>query len=271
LRRGLTMREVEQPKVYLLSRPSINTKAMLDYLREIGGEAWYERVGVKLALSEIPAAEGLIEFMGRLCYKSWEPGLNKNVTKIREDRSDYMLNLLRSAHGSVLTHAWFSFVIHDGSRVFTAEMNRHGVGTAISEQSLRYVRLDDIPMWFPHNTLSEESIRIMRTTVNEIEGAISAIYELEGIESAEDFHNKKQITSAVRRIAPLGMATEEGWSANVRALRHVIEMRTAEGAEEEIRLIANQIACIMRDECPALFGDYTVTENDAWLTEHRKV
>lgn len=265
------MREIKQPKVYLISRPSINTEAMLDYLREIGGEAWYERVGAKLALQEIPAAEGLVEFMGRLCYKSWEPGLNKNVTRIREDRDEYMLNLLRSAHGSVLAHAWFSFVIHDGSRVFTAEMNRHGVGTAISEQSLRYVRLDDIPMWFPHNTLTEESIHIMQATVKMIERAITSIYELEGIENAEDFQSKKQITSAVRRIAPLGMATEEGWSANIRALRHVIEMRTAEGAEEEIRIIAQQIAYIMRAECPALFGDYTVNERNAWLTEHRKV
>src|SRR3954463_11679734 len=265
------MREVKQPKVYLISRPSINTKAMLDYLREIGGEAWYERVGVKLALSEIPAAEGLIEFMGRLCYKSWEPGLNKNVTKIREDRSDYMLNLLRSAHGSVLTHAWFSFVIHDGSRVFTAEMNRHGVGTAISEQSLRYVRLDDIPMWLPHGTLKEESIEVMRSTVGMIEEAVIAIYALEGIDNAADFQTKKTITSAVRRIAPLGMATEEGWSANVRALRHVIEMRTAAGAEEEIRIIAGQIARLMQSECPLLFGDYTVTDQGAWVTEHKKV
>jgi thymidylate synthase (FAD) len=265
------MREIEQPKVYLIGRPSVDTAAMFEYLREMGGEAWWDRVGAKIALEEVPAAEGLIEFMGRLCYKSWEPGLNANVTKIREDRCDYILNLLRSAHGSVLSHAWFNFVIHNGSRVFTAEMNRHGVGTAISEQSLRYVRLDDIPMWLPHGTLKEESIEVMRSTVGMIEEAVIAIYALEGIDNAADFQTKKTITSAVRRIAPLGMATEEGWSANVRALRHVIEMRTAAGAEEEIRIIAGQIAQLMQSECPLLFGDYTVNEQGAWMTEHRKV
>ena len=192
------MREVATPQVYLISRPEINSAGMFNYLKEIGGDAWYNRVGAQTVLSEIPAAEGLIEFMGRLCYRSWEPGLNKNITKIREDRNDYLLNILRSAHGSVLEHAWFSFAIHDGSRVFTAEMNRHRVGVAISEQSLRYVRLDDIPMWFPQATLREESIEAMRAHIRTTEEVINSIYYFEGINEASDFATKKTITSAVR-------------------------------------------------------------------------
>jgi hypothetical protein len=40
-----------------------------------------------------------------LCYRSWEPGLNPNVTKIRRDRKAYFDNILKSGHGSILEHA----------------------------------------------------------------------------------------------------------------------------------------------------------------------
>lgn len=265
-----------QPQVYLIGEPTIDVEQMRAYLREIGGEAWFNRVFPRLGsigrdYDSVPAAEGLVEFMGRLCYKSWDPGLNANVTKIREDRGEYLLNVLRVKHGSILEHAMFNFVIHDGSRVFTAEMNRHRQGVAISEQSLRYVRLDrDMRFRLPHAVLKPESIELMREAVEGLEYLVGKIYEVEGIDSTESFFEKKTITSAVRRIAPLGIATEEGWSGNVRAIRHVIEMRTDPGAEEEIRDIAGQIARIMQERCPLLFGDYVEIDGD-FQTEHRKV
>ena len=47
-------------------------------------------------------AQRLIEFMGRMCYRSWAPGLNPNVNRVRADSTAYLENILRSAHGSVL-------------------------------------------------------------------------------------------------------------------------------------------------------------------------
>lgn len=262
-----------KPEVFCIGEPVVDTEQMLLYLVEVGGQEWYERVFLtKGEYGLIPAAEALTEFMGRLCYRSWSPGLNQNVTKVREDRGDYLLNVLRSGHGSVLEHCVFNFVIHNGTRVFTAEMNRHKAGTAISEQSLRYVRLDkDIPFRLPHGVLSEESLGLMKWCVEVIEDCVGKIYEQEGIETAEDFATKKTVTSAVRRVAPMGMCTEEGWSANVRAIRHVIEMRTEKFAEEEIRDIVGQIGAIMQQRCPLLFGDYVVDEIGQYVTENRKV
>ena len=56
-------------------------------------------------------AELLVEFAGRACYRSWEPGLNANVTRVRTDRREYHENILRSAHGSVLEHASSSVLL----------------------------------------------------------------------------------------------------------------------------------------------------------------
>ena len=90
-----------------------------------------------------------MEFAGRLCYRSWEPGLNKNVRQVRTNVEDYLDNLLKSMHGSVLEHSFYVFIFHQVSRVFTHELVRHRVGTSISQESLRFVRLDDLPFWFP--------------------------------------------------------------------------------------------------------------------------
>ncbi len=80
---------------------------------------------------------------------------------------------------------------------------------------------------------------------------VSAAEQL-GIEKdGVPFHVKKEVTSALRRLAPIGLSTDILWTANARTLRHVIEMRTAEGAEEELRLVFDTIARIMQAEAPA--------------------
>ena len=85
------------------------------------------------------------------------------------------------------------------------------------------------------------------------------------------FHVKKEVTSALRRLAPIGLSTDIIWTANARTLRHVIEMRTAEGAEEELRLVFDEIARIMQAEAPGLFQDFARQDDGSWVPEHRKV
>ena len=55
--------------------------------------------------------ETLIELAGRICYESFEVGLNPNVTKIRLDPKDYFENLLRKGDGSVAEHGLVNFVM----------------------------------------------------------------------------------------------------------------------------------------------------------------
>ena len=88
------------------------------------------------------------------------------------------------------------------------------------------------------------------------------------------FKIKKTITSAMRRIAPIGLATTIGWTANIRTLRHVIEMRTAPSAEEEIRVVFGEVGRICKQRWPNLFSDYEVREVDGlpcFETVNRKV
>ena len=90
-------------------------------------------------------------------------------------------------------------------------------------------------------------------------------------EQGVPFHVKKEVTSALRRLAPIGLSTDIVWTANARTLRHVIEMRTAEGAEEELRIVFDKVARIMLAEAPNLFQDFTRQDDGCWVPEYRKV
>jgi thymidylate synthase (FAD) len=262
------MRSVE-PEVFLVARPEVDYDAVAAYLREVGGERWLERVDRdQLDLD----AQNLAEFAGKMCYRSWEPGLNPNVRRVRDDQVKYLENILSSGHGSVLEHVNFTFVLHNCSRVLTHELVRHRPGTAISQESLRFVRLDEIPFWFPGwAQRDEELMQRAKNLLAELEAFqlwMAGHFGLD--EDGVKMHEKKHKTSFMRRFAPEGVATGLVWTANVRTLRHTIEARTDQGAEEEIRLVFGKIGEIMRAEAPALFGDYSVTDG-TWVPAWRKV
>jgi thymidylate synthase (FAD) len=170
----------------------------------------------------------------------------------------------------VLEHANYSFALRNVSRVFTHELVRHRAGSAFSQESLRYVRLTDIGFRIPP-VLEPVREQVLAIVEQLEEFQVSAAKEL-GIDSdGVPFHVKKEVTSALRRLAPLGLSTDIVWTANARTLRHVIEMRTAEGAEEELRSVFDEIARIMQAEAPNLFQDFVRQDDGSWVPEHRKV
>jgi thymidylate synthase (FAD) len=260
------MRETT-PGVELIARPSVDLGALERYLKTVGGESW---LAMRREHEEgLNPGQLLIEAAGRACYRSWKEGLNPNVTRVRRDQKEYFLNLLRSAHGSVLEHANYTFILYDVSRIFTHELVRHRSGSAFSQESLRFVRLNDLPFRIPEvlDPLRSRMISILET-LEEFQVSAADFFELN--EPGVKFHDKKEITSALRRLAPEGLSTVIFWTANVRTLRHTIQMRTDPGAEEEIRHVFNKIGEIMVQEAPLLFGDFTVADG-AWQTEFRKV
>ncbi|MGA2927898.1 MAG: FAD-dependent thymidylate synthase [Solirubrobacteraceae bacterium] len=262
------MRETN-PTVFLIARPSIDLAAVRNYLDSVGGASWLQRRCAD-GSEEINDAELLIEFCGRVCYRSWEPGLNPNVARIREDQREYLRNLLSSLHGSVLEHANFTFALRNVSRVFTHELVRHRAGSAFSQESLRYVRLTDIGFRVPA-ALEPVRDQVVELVERLEEFQLNAAQALGLDQDGVPFDVKKEVTSALRRLAPIGLSTDIIWTANVRTLRHVIEMRTSPGAEEELRTVFDEVARLMLAEAPILFGDFRRSDDGSWLPEYSKV
>ena len=275
------------PEVHLLGKPQIHWPGVKRYLEHVGGMKWFERV-YPLVCNEdrltgesvtgpldvhLDDGEALVEFMGRLCYKSWDVGLNPNVTKVREDSAEYLANVLSQLHGSVFEHANYNFAFENVSRVETHEHVRHRVGVAISQESMRYVRLDDLPIWQPDWALEDEALQIhVRDWIHHTERLqefMAKHFKLDN--PGVPFSEKKAKTSYMRRWSPQGVATQLGWSANIRTIRWVLQQRTEGGAEEEIRMVMQQMGFIMKEVCPNFFADFTEDEQGQWVTNYRKV
>ncbi|MEA2435950.1 MAG: thymidylate synthase, partial [Thermoleophilaceae bacterium] len=185
------------PSVFLIARPSLDLEGLRGYLESVGGTSWLER-RTNGDGSPANAAEHLVEFCGRVCYRSWEPGLNPNVTRVRHDQREYFENILASQHGSVLEHANYTFALRNVSRVFTHELVRHRAGSAFSQESLRYVRLTELGVRVPPalEPIREEVVSLVeRLEEFQLEAA-----EKLGLddETGLPFQVKKEVTSALR-------------------------------------------------------------------------
>ncbi len=280
---------------------------------------WLDFIGVSSEF-ELPLEEAvtdpalLIAIAGKRCYKSFEPGLNPNVTKIRKDWGEYLDNILASGHGSVLEHSVYTFAFENVSRVFTGEMNRHRAGWAISEGSMRFIRFsEDVPYWEPDcikgpDVLQPHLIEFLqdgdydkvlkdlqdRQLLEVCFGSVDAKTQATRVLFGRHFDNmrdwykvleelwkdelapgsrfakKKMLTSMFRRGIGMGCATGGKWTGNIRAIRHVITMRAAPEAEEEILHVFSRVAKMMVESEPMLFGDF-VEEDGFWKPKYRKV
>ena len=256
-----------EPKVYKIAETKLNDNNVLAWLEDLGGEEC-------LAHVEGDDKEKLIEFAGRRCYKSYTTNLNPNVTRVRKNSEEYHENVLKSRHGSILEHSSVTFAFENVSRVFTHEICRHRAGVALSQESLRYVRLTDINMFFPSifKQFGEdkrlEAERIALSTMRYAEDIQQQFMNIFKDEMEADFGTKKKLTSAFRRFAPIGLATGIICTFNFRALRHIMEMRTSVHAEEEIRLVIDQMAEFCVNDYPMIFGDYNANDTGDGLVEY---
>ena len=169
-------------------------------------------------------------------------------------------------------HATCTFAFLNVSRVFTHELVRHRAGTAISQESLRYVRPENIGIWLPPDLLNKQKdIKLIIESIEDKYRKLEKSYNWEG----EKFDVKKIITSSLRRILPQGIATNIIWSANHRTIRHEITMRTHESAEVEIRMIFDKVATIMRKNFPLTYSDFKYKKladgTKSWYPEYKKV
>ena len=241
-------------------------------------EAFCEHVGWDNDGEVTKDGDLLVEAAGRLCYKSWKTydgtdKTNPNVLKVREGNADYISNIIESGHGSVLEHVNFTFACMGVSRVFTHEIVRHRAGCAFSQESLRYVRLQDLELVMPgKDELASLHRGVVGSVVEDIREAIVSLNKLL-IEDNEDksFAWKKKMTSLIRRVAPMGISTNIIFTANARALRHLIVQRTSVHAEIEIRLVFDEIAKKAKAHAPAIFADLTKQEDGSYTSPQEKV
>jgi len=238
-----------EPSVYWVGYQVMNEPEVERYLRDSGNEDFLR--SIEQARREgLTDAEIICSMFAKLCYKSLTVGHNSNISKVR-DIEDNLINCFDVGHGSVFEHVNFNFIVANCSRIFTHEQVRHRPGAAYSQNSGRYIRLDEIDMVFdpilePIRGLCEEKQKFD-------ERWYKIAVERIGLEKMKNFSQKKKVTSALRRFAPNGQANEIAISLNLRSIRHVVMIRTSRHAEWEIRKIYEQVYGLLKDKHKTMF------------------
>lgn len=267
--------ETVSPRTYLIGYTTLDRKQLRQYLLDTDQAEFLEAIHTADQANldaegyhpPVSDAEILCSFYAKLCYRALTTRHNENISRVR-DIPDNIVGTLKQGHGSVFEHVWLNFVTTGCSRVFTHELVRHRVGTAFSQTSGRYVRSDTLDMVLDDPILKETGVDGHQSAYDVIvamAGNLEANYAtlMEGIDwDALDFATKKKLTSALRRILPNGQANEIGWSANIRALRHLIQLRTSRHAEWEIRKVFHDVFHIVADRYPLLMDGAVIEEVD---------
>ena len=127
----------------------------------------------------------------------------------------------------------------------------------------------DFEMWKPScirvNGQASNLFDEVQGYLRNVQKRLATIFDIEN--STIPFSRKKELTSAFRRLLPIGILTGIMGTFNFRALRHIIRMRTALGAEEEIRIAFDKVATICVKCWPLIFQDFTVNDDKVWTSE----
>jgi thymidylate synthase (FAD) len=268
---------LKAPGVVMLARPRTNVAGLAGFLEgfdpELGFLAYVDDP------TRLPDSSQLCKIAGQVCYASFGPRHTTN-----ENATAYFERLTSAGHGSVLEHASFSFLLYGISRSVTHELVRHRAGVGFSQISQRYVsgsvlRFVERPEYRGdeelHGLFEERADRaaaeygaMAERLLERQEGGASMLYA----EYKTDA--RKKVQQSARSLLPNETEAPMVFTANARALRHIIEMRADAHAESEIRNLALRLyLCLVKTD-PILFGDYRLSElpdgTFTVTTEHRK-
>ena len=237
------MRYYSEPVLTLLSRPTFSAPEHLPVV-------W---------MGDSTDGERLAEFAGRLCYMS-QHNPAKRATR------EYLENIKKQGHGSVLEHANYSILFEGVSRSLTHELVRHRAGFAYSQLSQRYVDESEASFVIPPAIVGDEELQgAWRDQVESAQTVyVSLVAELMGRYGwvADKVHRRKMAREAARAVLPNATETKIVVTANARAWRTMLELRSSEGAELEIRRMAVAALRLLQLEAPGFFSDFEIYTAD---------
>src|SRR5207302_2872700 len=232
-----------EPTVTLLARPSFTMPVHLPV-------NW---------IGESTDGERLAEFAGRVCYMS-QHNPAKRATR------EYLENIKKQGHGSVLEHANYSLLVEGVSRSLTHELVRHRAGFAYSQLSQRYVDESQANFVVPPAMVGDESLETeWRGQIEEAQRSYVRLVEhlMERYGWVGDkVHRRKMAREAARGVLPNSTETKIVVTGNARAWRTMLELRASDGAELEIRRLSVALLRRLQAEAPGVFSDFEIYTAD---------
>jgi thymidylate synthase (FAD) len=233
-------------------------------------------------------------FAAKSCYDSFGKDGRANEKN--------QIALMEHRHGSVLEHITFTLFIEGITRGLSLESNRHRQ-LAVSQRSTRYTAEEDAAIvlepyyanlyekyqpWLEDATKDDitpdfdiDELNLLVAHVTSMEQAFMS-YERDVAWLSKQnpygytgFELRKWARGKARALLPHALETRITYTGNVRAWRWVIESRSDEHAEDEIRRLADVILQTLKKEAPLYFDDFENVSDvrgiPVWTPKYSKI
>ena len=216
-------------------------------------------------IQHTPEPEKLIASAAKLCYSP--VGVENIMDGLDEAKVDKFLSMLMDlGHESPIEHVVFTFGVEGISRVLTHQLVRHRVGCSYSQQSQRYVKLEQFEYIIPPEiekipTAKEKFIKAMeedQRVYNELVELLMEehykryISEGKTEKQARNMAEKTAIEDA-RYVFPNACETKIVFTMSARALMNFFRHRCCNRAQWEIREMAEEMLRQLKGVAPILF------------------
>lgn len=178
------------------------------------------------------STEQLIEYAGRLCYRSQRQLMPTKFVRRR----------IKEGHESILEHASASFEISGISRACSHQLVRHRLAS-YSQESQRYVEMLE-PEWVTPPDIAADS-GALRLWNAHLEAVRQVYLQLRTLGIAKE---------DARFLLPNATATRLIMTANYRELLHIFRIRISLAAQWEIREVCVKMLELIYPQAPAVFG-----------------
>lgn len=214
--------------------------------------------------NDSPDLDFIPEVAGRTCYQSFlapRPG----------GQRAYIENILKGGHGSVLEHSNVTLLIKGVSRSLTHELVRHRAGTAFSQVSQRFCEPETMGFIVPPLIMGDpEAITTFRHECEQSRASYDRLLVTTTRLVSEEWLSingdvqptresltliRKRAREAARALLPNCAETHIVMTGNLRAWRHIIELRGTVHADLEIRRLAVEIAKVLKNLAPSVMQD----------------
>ncbi len=198
-----------------------------------------------------------LEYAGRTCYKS--ENLGQNPEEEFEITKKFIANIIKRGHTSVLEHVSLSvaFIADVG---FYKDLTRHRAGTAFSIESTRWCRYgngkhgDELYFMSPVHIKGENAINSYLSTMQSIE------------DSYLQMSKENSPVDAIRMLLPHSTKAMIIMTANLRAWRHILKIRTEKAVHP---CISGLLTCLLEEfkqKIPVIFDDIESQVSSEYFT-----
>jgi len=216
-------------------------------------------------LQYTPEPEKLISAAAKLCYS--RTGI-VNILDNLDDQSikKFLGILVDMGHESPIEHVSFTFGVEGVSRALTHQLVRHRIGCSYSQQSQRYVKLQQFDYIIPPQIENipearEKYIAAMEYDQNCYNELVEILYKknFEALlasgksEKQAAMEAEKTSIEDARYVFPNACETKIVFTMNARALYNFFRHRCCNRAQWEIHSLADQMLKKVKEVAPILF------------------